>query len=194
MPRFPIPREALADYEPRLVTGDGDTSAAVAAIFHDVPDDPRLLFIERARRDGDPWSGDLAFPGGRAEPGDADVHDTAERETLEEIGWSLAGASRLGRLDDMAANVLPMTVSACVYAIDALQPPHLSSEVVDLFWVPVADLCAPERRTTHIRRRHDEEQQFHALNLLGTGRPLLWGVTYRFVSDLMRFFGHELPN
>ena len=94
----------------------------------------------------------------------------------------------------MAANVLPMTVSACVYAIDALQPPHLSSEVVDLFWVPVADLCAPERRTTHIRRRHDEEQQFHALNLLGTGRPLLWGVTYRFVSDLMRFFGHELPN
>lgn len=186
-------KQDLARHEPNLVDPQTGAQAAVAAILHDFDGDLRLLFIQRASRAGDPWSGDLAFPGGREEPGDLDVHDTAERETMEEIGWGLTRSQRLGRLDDMAANVLPMTVSACVYAIDSVEKPVLSCEVIDLFWMPIATLCEPERRTTHLRQRDGWEQPYHALDLLGPGRPLLWGVTYRFVSDLLRFFGHELP-
>jgi 8-oxo-dGTP pyrophosphatase MutT (NUDIX family) len=191
-------RAALHTHTPRLAQLDDAPRAAVAAIFHELKDDPetddiRLLFIERATRDGDPWSGDLAFPGGRVEPDDTDIHHTAERETHEEIGWSLDPAERLGRLDDMTGHVVPITVAACVYATRQVQTPTLSSEVVDVFWTPVADLLDPQRRVLHTLRRRSEERQFPALDVLGPGRPLLWGVTYRFVTDLMRFLGHELP-
>ena len=197
-------RAALHSRPPRLAQQDDTPRASVAAIFHEMADDPqgtdpsdlnnvRLLFIERATRDGDPWSGDLAFPGGRVEPEDTDIHHTAERETQEEIGWTLAPTERLGRLDDMTGSVIPITVAACVYATQQVQTPTLSTEVVDVFWTPVADLIDPQRRVVHTLQGRSEERQFPALDVLGPGRPLLWGVTYRFVTDLMRFFGHELP-
>ena len=59
-----------------------------------------VLFIKRASRDGDPWSGHVAFPGGKNE-GESDMQ-CAARETLEEVGLDLAAGQHLflGRLDD----------------------------------------------------------------------------------------------
>ncbi len=193
MPDLSIARQALHDYKPRRALPGHAPRAAVAAIFHDVAGGAQLMFIERAHRDGDPWSGHLAFPGGHVEPGDTDIHHTAERETHEEIGWSLDSSHRVGQLDDMVGNVSAIAVAACVYATQQLQTPTFSCEVADLFWTPVADLLDPERRVKHTLSRQGEERHFPALDLLGQGRPLLWGVTYRFVTDLMRFFGHQLP-
>ena len=62
-----------------------DPGSAVAAILCNA-ESPQLLFIERARVEGDPWSGDIAFPGGRVEPQDDGLQAAAERETREEIG------------------------------------------------------------------------------------------------------------
>ncbi|MDP6982612.1 MAG: CoA pyrophosphatase [Candidatus Latescibacteria bacterium] len=171
MPDLSTAREALSNHAPRLVTGNPYPQAAVAAVFHDQPEDARLLFIERARCDGDPWSGDLAFPGGRVEEQDGSVHDTAERETREEIGWSLEEVDRLGRLDDVAGSVLPITVSACVYATRIEQSPTLSAEVVDVFWTPVADLLDPERRTVHTLRRGGRSEHSQLLMFWGRGAP-----------------------
>src|SRR5262249_28795811 len=73
----------------------------------------------------DPWSGHMAFPGGRVDPGDADARAAAERETLEELGLSLEGAERLGQLDDLNAGirlVAPLVLSAFVYRLDARAP------------------------------------------------------------------------
>ena len=70
--------------------------AAVAIALRDGDDGLEALFIHRAVRVGDTWSGQIAFPGGRREPGDADLLATAIRETLEEIGVDLSGAERLG--------------------------------------------------------------------------------------------------
>ena len=67
---------------------DGDR-AAVAMIFREVEDEPEILLIRRADREGDPWSGHIAFPGGRVDPTDISTQATAERETLEEIGLDL---------------------------------------------------------------------------------------------------------
>ena len=61
----------------------------------------RLLYIKRARRSGDPWSGHVSFPGGRGEPGDANVFATAGRELLEETG--------LGAIDSIVCG-LPWAV------------------------------------------------------------------------------------
>ena len=134
---------ALAGRVPVVRPGGGER-AAVALLLHDSAEEeaPRLLLIERARREGDPWSGDLAFPGGRMEPGDAGERAAAERETAEEIAVDLAAARCLGRLDDMEASLLPMTVAAFVYSVESATVPalSLSEEVTEAFWVPLPDL------------------------------------------------------
>ena len=157
--------------------------------------EPRLLLIERARREGDPWSGDLAFPGGRMEPGDADERAAAERETAEEVGLDLAAARFLGRLDDMSASLLPITVAAFVYAVESAALPalSLSDEVTEAFWVPLPHLFDRRRLREHRLRRGAAEHRFPALDLLGPGRPLLWGLSYRFTRSLGALVGEDLP-
>jgi hypothetical protein len=59
--------------------------AAVALILRTGSCGLEMLFIERALRADDPWSGDLGFPGGKVEAGERDPRLTAERETMEEI-------------------------------------------------------------------------------------------------------------
>ena len=184
-----VPRiaEALAGREPVLRPGASDR-AAVALILHQSAEEeaPRLMVIERARREGDPWSGDLAFPGGRVEPGDAGERAAAERETAEETGVDLAAARFLGRLDDLSASLLPMTVAAFVYSVESEAAPalSLSDEVAEAFWVPLPRFFDPRRRREHRLRRGTAEHRFPALDLLGPGRPLLWGLTYRFTLAL----------
>ena len=58
----------LAARAPEEATALDDTRlAAVAAVLRVVDGAPELLFIKRADHDGDPWSGHMAFPGGRYE-------------------------------------------------------------------------------------------------------------------------------
>ncbi|NCO50914.1 MAG: NUDIX domain-containing protein, partial [Deltaproteobacteria bacterium] len=65
-------------------------------IFSGANQAEELLFIRRAERENDPWSGDIAFPGGGIEAQDIDCRAAAERETREEIGLSLTQKEYLG--------------------------------------------------------------------------------------------------
>ncbi|HEY8150363.1 MAG TPA: CoA pyrophosphatase, partial [Vicinamibacteria bacterium] len=95
---------ALAARAPAQVADPPSSRAAVALILRDGPQGIEVLFIRRAEHPKDPWSGQMAFPGGRAEPGDADLRATAIRETREEIGVDLgAAAEPLGGLDEVRA-------------------------------------------------------------------------------------------
>ena len=67
-------------------------------ILADGDEELEACFIRRAERVGDPWSGQVAFPGGRAGPGDLDAAAVAERETWEEVGLSIAPHQRVGPL------------------------------------------------------------------------------------------------
>ena len=87
--------------------------AAIALVIRPQPAEPELLMIKRAEIEGDPWSGHIACPGGRAEPGDRDLEHTAIRETWEETGIDLARDGKiLGTLDDVSPRtpVLPPIV------------------------------------------------------------------------------------
>ena len=55
--------------------------------------DPEILFIKRAQNKRDKWSGNIAFPGGRRDPGDADDCAAAVRETWEEVGIDISHAA-----------------------------------------------------------------------------------------------------
>ena len=81
---LPVIRRALAARQPVVLAVDRP-HAAVAMVLSTATDGPEVLFIVRAPHDGDPWSGNLAFPGGRVATGDADPRQTAERETFEEL-------------------------------------------------------------------------------------------------------------
>ena len=104
-----------------------------------------LLIIKRAEHEGDPWSGHLALPGGRAEPQDADLLITAARETYEEVGIDLLGPN--GSRDRFIGQ-LPLIVPTNpglpqieITPLVALAPQNLtmtlSGEVGATFWVPV---------------------------------------------------------
>ncbi|PLX85172.1 MAG: CoA pyrophosphatase [Desulfuromonas sp.] len=183
----------LSVHQPKTHAPAHRTHAAVAMILRPAKGGPEILFIERAHHEGDPWSGDLGFPGGRIEPEDGGARDASMRETREEIGVDLAGARLLGRLDDLSGAHLPIVVSCFVFALEGPVDFSLNEEVMDAFWVPLENLIAPERHahaTVHFRGTALVRP---ALRLLEPPRPVLWGITYRLVSRFLTLLGRPLP-
>jgi 8-oxo-dGTP pyrophosphatase MutT (NUDIX family) len=183
-------RRVLAAHEPRLL--EGRRRAAVAVVVHGDARDPALLFIERAHHPTDPWSGQMAFPGGRVDPGDTDAQAAAERETFEEVGLSLAGAERLGRLDDLQAGVrvvAPLVLSAFAYRLDARPQLVLNHEVADALWVPVRTLLDP---TAQVQHRWGPGR-WPGILVGEPDRHVVWGLTYRLLQGLFGLAGRSLP-
>lgn len=168
--------------------------AAVALILRQGSKGTDVLFIERAAHDGDPWSGDLGFPGGKVEPGDAGPREAAERETWEELALNLGGALYLGRLDDIAGANLPVRVSCFVYGLTGDPPLAPSGEVRDAFWVSLADLCDPRRHVAAMVSFDGRSFRRPAIVLPAEGKPVLWGITYRLTMQFLEIAaGDDCP-
>lgn len=145
-----------------------------------------VLFIRRAEREGDPWSGHMAFPGGRHEPSDQDMHETALRETREEMGVHLPDHGELiGRLDDvpaMARGVKTGTVvSPFVWMLRETPVFAPNEEVDEVHWASLTELLRGEANTTI-----DYPWQGQMLTLPGyrVGPRVVWGLTYKILNDL----------
>ena len=100
---MPELEQIVATYADREDRGRAESagSAAVAMVLREGPQGVEALFIERARRDGDPWSGQMAFPGGRWETVDGSLRETAARETFEELSVDLSDSPYLGYLGEV---------------------------------------------------------------------------------------------
>jgi 8-oxo-dGTP pyrophosphatase MutT (NUDIX family) len=165
--------------------------AAVAVILRPRGDaDAELLFIRRPQRRGDRWSGDLAFPGGLAEPGE-DAARTAAREAAEEVALRLP--EPLGALGDRitarsrSARHLGrrpwMRVRPVVFEVGpGAEPTPDPREVAEAFWVPLSRLRRLPTVPT-VRRIGRVPLPFPALDL--DGREL-WGLTLLMVRELRR--------
>lgn len=184
---------ALQTHHPKLFTEPDKKCAAVAILLHPTDNDLHILFIERAAHPKDPWSGHIAFPGGTIEPEDANLQQTAERETQEELGIDLSKTQFLGQLDDVTGATLPIQVSAYVYATH--HKPNLcpNDEVCDVFWSSIHDILAPNRLQTLQLKNWHPLKEVPSIDLLGPNRPVLWGLTYRLVAQLISFTNHTLP-
>lgn len=163
--------------------------AAVAMVLFGADAGLQVLFIERAKRAGDPWSGHLAFPGGRVDADDVTVRHTAERETLEEVGLDLGQVEFLGRLDDVTGSMTPVVVSGFVYRLAQKESFILDAEVQDAFWVSVDDLLDSKRYMNYPFHFQNQDRVLPGIDLLGPGRPVLWGLTYRFVVHFFELMG-----
>lgn len=175
-----------------------DTRAAVALVLreieHEAGPDLEALFIRRAEHDSDPWSGHLAFPGGRIDPEDADARAAAERETLEEVALDLRDARILGDLSDVLGHAESIRVSGFVYGIEGERELRPNYEVRELFWSPLAHLADPSRQAPRAFSYREHSMSLPTVRLLEDERaPVLWGITYKFMDDFMERIGRPIP-
>lgn len=154
-----------------------------------------IALIERASRPGDPWSGQIAMPGGRADPSDHDLVHTAIRETEEEVGLVLDRSDCLGTLGAHRAHtrVPAMAISGFVFGVspEAELGPVEPGEVASASWVPIGHLLDP---SAAVRYRFTSSMDPFPGVLLPDGSNVLWGLTYRFVDTMLGHLGERLPN
>lgn len=183
----------ILDPEYRPDRSEQAPRAAVAAVFRPVDrgSGSELLFIQRASKDGDPWSGQMAFPGGREEPGDRSARHTAMRETSEEVGLDLSRARPLGSLTELdggRATNRRIVVSAHAWWLDGPRPELVPNhEVADTVWVPLEHLTDQDRHIDYLYPRSG--LLFPAIQL-DRDDQVIWGLTLRFLADLFRRLEH----
>lgn len=191
-------REALAA-PPRSIRGTPETRrAAVAAILRPADDTLEVLLIRRTERPEDPWSGHMAFPGGRRDERDVDLQATAMRETLEEVGLDLAQHGELlGRLDDVVpggaqGSATGLVVSPFVWALRA-DPPLVPNgiEVDEIHWASLGPMLRGERDTTYPYVWRGQVMQFPGYRVgEGNRARVVWGMTHRMLET---FFARLRP-
>jgi 8-oxo-dGTP pyrophosphatase MutT (NUDIX family) len=181
-------RAALASHTP--VTADdeeGVRKAAVALIFRVGEDRAlELLFIKRAEYEGDPWSGQIAFPGGRMEASDASLAETAIRETREETGIDLAREGlMIGTLDDLRPRTISLpaiVVRPFVALLDRTEPLVLSPEVSASFWLPFGTMADTD--SWHLDTVLARGVQINA-RVFRFQEHVIWGMTERIFAQLV---------
>lgn len=169
------------------VPPEGGQTAAVAVVLRSGTDSPEVLLIERALVEGDPWSGQMALPGGRRDAADRSLLETAARETREETGVALDACGRaLGRLDKVepqSVHLPRLTVLPLVFLV----PPgtaagEASAEVARTLWASLDHLRDRGNRRVHRHRSGGRTRSFPAIDV--EGRPV-WGLTRRILIDLL---------
>jgi len=184
-------RRALARYAAQEISAPEARPAAVALILVEQSGGLEALFIKRAARAGDPWSGQVAFPGGRHDPEDGDLLATAIRETREETGVELSDAERLGVLDDLyprTPTLPPVRVRPFVFALPSRRPLLATVEVERAFWVPLARIVEPSVRRDVKLLVGGVERVFPAYDL---GEDVIWGMTERILTPFMELLGYS---
>jgi 8-oxo-dGTP pyrophosphatase MutT (NUDIX family) len=126
--------------------------------------------------------GQISFPGGRLEPGDADPQAAALRETEEEIGLPRADIDVIGRLDDYAT----ITGFHITPVVGLLTPPLALApddfEVAEVFEVPLAFIMDPANHKTDSRALPSGEQR--GFYVLPYQERYIWGATAGMLVNL----------
>lgn len=191
-------REALARHQPQLLEREpSHAEAAVALVLAGAGPDFSLCFIRRAEFEGDPWSGHMALPGGRASPEDPSPRIVAERETFEEVGLALAGEHWLGTLSDVLVRIgggdSRMILSPFVYYLGEERPAFTlcATEVAEAYWIPLSYLWDP-RNASHMKWEWKGARLLYPA--VRFGDSAIWGLTFRVLTLFSDVLATPLPH
>lgn len=163
-------------------------AAAVAVVFVDAP--LRVLFIRRAESERDPWSGQMAFPGGRYEDSDGDLLVTAIRETKEEVGLDLSGATCLGAMEDVEAVArgrrLGLRIRPFFFVLPAIPELVPNYEVAEVLWAELGPMWRGGVDTEQEWTEGDRQMRFPGFDVEG---HTVWGLTYLMLRRLFQALG-----
>ncbi len=135
-----------------------ESDAAVALIVND----GQFLVIKRKQREGDPWSGDMALPGGFRKEGETPA-EAARRESMEEVGIRPEILHFIGTYSSLRAKI---SVNVYLSKFTESIPPVAGPEVSEAFWVPFRMLQQGE-------------------NCFNYGPYRIWGLTFRILRDYL---------
>jgi 8-oxo-dGTP pyrophosphatase MutT (NUDIX family) len=186
-PLFPLLAAELRERPGLTETDEGDPARAAVAVVLRANEQQalELLLILRATREGDPWSGQVALPGGRRDAEDATLQDTAIRETLEETGIDLGEHGLvLGTLDELRPRtpvLPPIIVTPFVAIVPPDLPFQLSDELADAFWAPWTTFADPTRVDERVVSVRGSDWKVSSYLV---GERVVWGMTERMLRTL----------
>ena len=163
---------------------DADRVEAVVAIL--LWDDPdrglQTLLVQRAEREGDPWSGQIGLPGGRVKQNIESPRTALHREVKEEVGIKLEEVGvELGSLSvGHPMRRMEMRVQPWVYGLRAKPKVSLGSEIADSFWVNLSELPSKMQMTEIMIRKEPRSVESYLVD-----GKVVWGFTYRVLTELL---------
>ncbi|GIJ78054.1 NUDIX domain-containing protein [Micromonospora phaseoli] len=166
----------------------GRESAVLVLLGEDAVTGPDVLVLQRAATLRN-HAGQPAFPGGAADPEDADVAATALREANEEVGLDPASVTLLAQLPRLWIPVSEFVVTPVLawwhapHPVDSREP----AEVAHVARLPIAELVEPENR---VRVRHPSGWVGPAFSVRGM---LVWGFTAGVLAALLEMGGWSRP-
>ena len=155
-----------------------DANAAVVVLLRATNQDFQVLFVKRAEKTGDPWSGQTALPGGKRNPEDRNLKETVVRESFEETSINLLEGCRfLGAMEPVrSTQKLEMQILPFVVLLEKEEAIKLNEELTGYFWTPLKEL-AKHKGTVKFSFG---EQPAYTIE-----KQVIWGLTYRIVEKLL---------
>jgi 8-oxo-dGTP pyrophosphatase MutT (NUDIX family) len=188
-------KEALRRELAARASGEDDSAddwplqAAVALILRDAGDDRQVLLIKRVEDARDPWSGHIALPGGRRDPGDRTLWETVVRETREEVGIDLERDGEvLGRLTPLSpSNPLlpPIRVTPFVIAVRPDVEATAGPEVERAFWISLRALLRGGRSESV---RKFVNGTWRVWPAYPSPHGPIWGLTERILTQVLALY------
>jgi len=155
--------------------------AAVAIIIDPNRSGPLVLLIRRRDREGDPWSGQIAFPGGHKSTKDQTLLQSAIREASEEIGIDLHEHELLGVLPLVYSHTRRMPVAPFVFQLRSNVAVRLNDEVAESFWVPLSELLKIRSTTSQVQVERGKLN----VDCYIYDEHVIWGLTFRIINILL---------
>jgi 8-oxo-dGTP pyrophosphatase MutT (NUDIX family) len=163
---------------------DSDQVEAVVAIllWDELGSGLETLLVQRAEREGDPWSGQIGLPGGRVKQTVESPRAALHREIEEEVGIKLEDVGvELGSLSvGHPMRRIEMRVQPWVYGLRIKPKVSIGSEIADSFWVNLLELPS-KKKMSDITIRN---QSWKVESYLVEGK-VVWGFTYRVLTELL---------
>jgi len=155
-----------------------DANAAVVALLRVANQEFQVLFVKRAEKSTDPWSGQTALPGGKRNPEDRNLKETVVMETLEETGINLLEGCRfLGAMEPLRSIQRPeIRILPFIVLQEKEQAIELNEELTGYFWTSLKEL---------VHNKGSVKFSLGEFPAYIIGNHAIWGLTYRIVYNLL---------